>query len=296
MFPVIVTFTFTYDHHSVDIMPLLKRLLSAEELGDTPANATAEQLFASSIYAQEMRAQRQQAAAFCSAPLIAMSTLAAKRSGSRLCLAKRSTILKPHAMSTLLTWFDSSALGNELEKLESCSIERCVDAALLVTREGKQVLFLVRDPKGVTKRLAVAVSSPNAAMTTELAAECLHRVRFRQCRCVFELLCELDHLQQNWEVCILLLLSGVRYFTDRAELDGQNEAGPELVVVGPLCDLFSDFRTASGITTTGTLCALVLIYSSHFGNWPPAQVRDSSAWWSSRSGGCGRRPVSTSQL
>ncbi|ETO71916.1 hypothetical protein, variant 2 [Phytophthora nicotianae P1976] len=274
MFPVIVTFTFTYDHHSVDIMPLLKRLLSAEELGDTPANATAEQLFASSIYAQEMRAQRQQAAAFCSAPLIAMSTLAAKRSGSRLCLAKRSTILKPHAMSTLLTWFDSSALGNELEKLESCSIERCVDAALLVTREGKQVLFLVRDPKGVTKRLAVAVSSPNAAMTTELAAECLHRVRFRQCRCVYELLCELDHLQQNWE----------------------NEAGPELVVVGPLCDLFSDFRTASGITTTGTLCALVLIYSSHFGNWPPAQVRDSSAWWSSRSGGCGRRPVSTSQL
>ncbi|ETL89927.1 hypothetical protein, variant 4 [Phytophthora nicotianae] len=229
MLPVIVTFTFTYDHHSVDIMPLLKRLLSAEELGDTPANATAEQLFASSIYAQEMRAQRQQAAAFCSAPLIAMSTLAAKRSGSRLCLAKRSTILKPHAMSTLLTWFDSSALGNELEKLESCSIERCVDAALLVTREGKQVLFLVRDPKGVTKRLAVAVSSPNAAMTTELAAECLHRVRFRQCRCVYELLCELDHLQQNWE----------------------NEAGPELVVVGPLCDLFSDFRTASGITTTG---------------------------------------------
>ncbi|ETL36738.1 hypothetical protein, variant 9 [Phytophthora nicotianae] len=221
-----------------------------------------------------MRAQRQQAAAFCSAPLIAMSTLAAKRSGSRLCLAKRSTILKPHAMSTLLTWFDSSALGNELEKLESCSIERCVDAALLVTREGKQVLFLVRDPKGVTKRLAVAVSSPNAAMTTELAAECLHRVRFRQCRCVYELLCELDHLQQNWE----------------------NEAGPELVVVGPLCDLFSDFRTASGITTTGTLCALVLIYSSHFGKWPPAQVRDSSAWWSSRSGGCGRRPVSTSQL
>ncbi|ETL89938.1 hypothetical protein, variant 15 [Phytophthora nicotianae] len=175
MLPVIVTFTFTYDHHSVDIMPLLKRLLSAEELGDTPANATAEQLFASSIYAQEMRAQRQQAAAFCSAPLIAMSTLAAKRSGS------------------------SSALGNELEKLESCSIERCVDAALLVTREGKQVLFLVRDPKGVTKRLAVAVSSPNAAMTTELAAECLHRVRFRQCRCVYELLCELDHLQQNWE-------------------------------------------------------------------------------------------------
>ncbi|ETN06918.1 hypothetical protein, variant 3 [Phytophthora nicotianae INRA-310] len=272
MLPVIVTFTFTYDHHSVDIMPLLKRLLSAEELGDTPANATAEQLFASSIYAQEMRAQRQQAAAFCSAPLIAMSTLAAKRSGS------------------------SSALGNELEKLESCSIERCVGAALLVTREGKQVLFLVRDPKGVTKRLAVAVSSPNAAMTTELAAECLHRVRFRQCRCVYELLCELDHLQQNWEVCILLLLSGVRYFTDRAELDGQNEAGPELVVVGPLCDLFSDFRTASGITTTGTLCALVLIYSSHFGKWPPAQVRDSSAWWSSRSGGCGRRPVSTSQL
>lgn len=58
-------------------MPLLRRLLRPEQLGDAPAaaTATAEQLFASSIYSQELRAQRQQAAALCSAPLIAMSTL-----------------------------------------------------------------------------------------------------------------------------------------------------------------------------------------------------------------------------
>ncbi|KAG7386487.1 hypothetical protein PHYPSEUDO_015587 [Phytophthora pseudosyringae] len=215
-------------------MPLLKRLLRAEELGDAPANATAEQLFASSVYSQEMRAQRQQAAALCSAPLVAVSTLATRRSGT------------------------SSALGNALERTQSCSVEvlqgcrcdalrdvvlltdcndirlwqQCVLAALLVAREGKQVLFLVRDPKGVTKRLAAAVSSPDAAMTTELAAECLHRVHFRKCRGVYELLCELDRVQQSWQ-------------------DTQDGAGLQLVALGPLCALFAGFQTASGITTTG---------------------------------------------
>ncbi|KAL3670548.1 hypothetical protein V7S43_004862 [Phytophthora oleae] len=187
-------------------MPLLWRLLRAEELGDVPANTTAEQLFASSIYAQEMWTLRQQAAALCSAPLVAMSTLAARNDSS-------------------------SVLGNKLERLKSCSIEQCVHAALLVAREGKQVLFLVRDPKGVTKRLAAELSSPDAVVTTELAAECLHRVRFRQCRSVYELLCELDREQQSCQ--------------------GEDEAGTQLVALGPLCDLFSGFQTVSGITATG---------------------------------------------
>ncbi|KAG6971975.1 hypothetical protein JG688_00004220 [Phytophthora aleatoria] len=178
-------------------MPLLKKLLQPEELGDAPASATAEKLFASSIYAQEMRAQRQQAAALCSAPLFAIPTL-----------------------------------ESVLERLESCSIEQCVAAVLLVAREEKQVLFLVRDPNGVTKRLAAAVSSPDAAMTTELAAECLHRVRFRQCRDIYELLCALDHVQQCWE-------------------ERKDAAWLPLVALGPLCDLFSGFQAASGITTTG---------------------------------------------
>ncbi|KAG3113099.1 hypothetical protein PI124_g10285 [Phytophthora idaei] len=189
-------------------MPLLKKLLQPEELGDAPASATAEKLFASSIYAQEMRAQRQQAAALCSAPLIAMSTLATKRSGT------------------------SPTLESVLERLESCSIEQCVAAVLLVAREEKQVLFLVRDPNGVTKRLAAAVSSPDAAMKTELAAECHHRVRFRQCRDIYELLCALDHVQQCWE-------------------ERKDAAWLPLVALGPLCDLFSGFQAASGITTTG---------------------------------------------
>ncbi|KAG6966495.1 hypothetical protein JG687_00004814 [Phytophthora cactorum] len=178
-------------------MPLLKKLLQPEEFGDAPASATAEKLFASSIYAQEMRAQRQQAAALCSAPLIAIPTL-----------------------------------ESVLERLESCSIEQCVAAVLLVAREEKQVLFLVRDPNGVTKRLAAAASSPDAAMTTELAAECLHRVRFRQCRDIYELLCALDHVQQCWE-------------------ERKDAAWLPLVALGPLCDLFSGFQAASGITTTG---------------------------------------------
>lgn len=80
--------------------------------------------------------------------------------------------------------------------------QQCVHAALLVASEEKQVLFLVRDPKLVTKRLAAAVSSPDTAMTTDLAAECLHRVRFRKCRSVYELLCELDRVQQSWPVCV----------------------------------------------------------------------------------------------
>lgn len=66
----------------------------------------------------------------------------------------------------------------------------------MVATDGGRVLFLVRDPKLVTKRLAAAVSSPDAAVSTDLAAECLHRVRFRQCRGVYELLCELDRVEQ----------------------------------------------------------------------------------------------------
>ncbi|KAG6623595.1 uncharacterized protein IUM83_01698 [Phytophthora cinnamomi] len=181
-------------------MPLLRRLLRAEELGDAPASATAEQLFASSIYSQELRAQRQQAAARCSAPL---ETMAARRNDTR------------------------SELGNLLEQAATCSIEKCVTAALMVTKDGGRVLFLVRDPKLVTKRLAAAVSSPTAAVPTDLAAECLHRVRFRQCRSVYELLCELDRVQA-----------------------GQDGAPEQLVALGPLCDLFAGFQTASGITPT----------------------------------------------
>ncbi|KAF1777253.1 Sugar phosphate transporter domain [Phytophthora cactorum] len=124
-------------------------------------------------------------------------------------------------------WFNSPTLESVLERLESCSLRsgrscswplggvllteryfQCVAAVLLVAREEKQVLFLVRDPNGVTKRLAAAVSSPDAAMTTELAAECLHRVRFRQCRDIYELLCALDHVQQCWEVLIETLRGG----------------------------------------------------------------------------------------
>eukprot|EP00644_Phytophthora_capsici_P017965 jgi/Phyca11/507132/fgenesh2_kg.PHYCAscaffold_25_\ len=136
-------------------------------------------------------------------------------------------------MSTLAVRNSSSSvLENDLETLKGCSIEQCVHAALLVAREGQQALFLVRDPKGVTKRLAAALSRPDAAITTELAAECLHRVHFRQRRSVYELLCELDQEQQSWQ-------------------GGQDGAGTRFVVLDPLCDLFSGFQTASGITTTG---------------------------------------------
>ena len=87
--------------------------------------------------------------------------------------------------------------------------------ALDVTQEGKHVLFLVRDPKAVTKRLAVAVSSPattvtaaataggaaaTAAMTTERAVKCLHQVHFRRCRSIYDLLRELDQVEQSWRV------------------------------------------------------------------------------------------------
>ncbi|KAL4100222.1 hypothetical protein PRIC1_008016 [Phytophthora ramorum] len=188
-------------------MPLLKRLLRPDQLDDASATATAEQLFTSSIYAQEMRSQRQQAAALCSAPLVSMSSLVTRPSDS------------------------SVALGSELERSASCSIEQCVKAALMVTKEDREVLFLVLDSKMVTKRLAVAVSRPDAAMTTEAAAECLRRVRFRPCRSVYELLRELARVQQSWQ-------------------EGQ-AAGIQLVALGPLCDFFSSFQMAAGITTTG---------------------------------------------
>ncbi|KAF4041888.1 hypothetical protein GN244_ATG05924 [Phytophthora infestans] len=184
---------------------LLKKLLRAEELSDAPVNTTAEQLFASSIYDLQMRAQRQQAAALCCAPLVSMSAFETRQSAP------------------------SSALDTTLKDRKSCSVEQCVDTALQFARVGKQVLLLVRAPKSVTKHLAAAVSRLDAAMTPELAAECLHCVRLRQCRDVYELLCELDSVQQSWE----------------------NEAGLQLVALGPLCDLFSGFQTASGITTAG---------------------------------------------
>jgi hypothetical protein len=72
----------------------------------------------------------------------------------------------------------------------------------MVAKDGNQVLFIVRDPKLVTKRLAAAVSSADAAMTTDVAAEYLHRVRFRPCRSVYELLSELDLVRQSWQVGI----------------------------------------------------------------------------------------------
>jgi hypothetical protein len=64
-------------------MPQLKRLLGGE-LGDAPASTTAEQLLASSIHSQEMRAQRRKAAALCSAPLVDMATLEATQKEARL--------------------------------------------------------------------------------------------------------------------------------------------------------------------------------------------------------------------
>ncbi|KAL7679524.1 hypothetical protein Plhal304r1_c078g0165221 [Plasmopara halstedii] len=187
-------------------MPLLRKLLRVEDLGNVPANSTAEQLFASNIDMQEMRSQRQQAAALCSAPLHVMSTLA-RRQRSR------------------------SALDTQMENLTNCDLKTCVDAALSITRKGKQALFLVRDPTKVTKYIAAAVSRFNAAMAIELAAESLHRVHFHQCKRIDELQCELEYVQQAWK--------------------GPDEAKFQLVVVGPLCDLFSGFQTTSGITLTG---------------------------------------------
>ncbi|CAI5744738.1 unnamed protein product [Peronospora destructor] len=184
------------------------RLLLKEELGDLPENMTAEQLFASSIYSQEMKVQRKQAAAICAASFIAMSTLARQEKAI------------------------SSVIGKPLDRAETCSINQCVDAAIQVTRGGKKVLFLVRDPKFVTKRLAVAVSSPAAAMTTEIAAECLHHVHFRQCRSIYEVLRELDHVEKSW-------------------LEMHDQQRIHLVVLGQLCDLLSSCQTVSGLTATG---------------------------------------------
>jgi hypothetical protein len=37
------------------------------------------------------------------------------------------------------------------------------------------------------------------------------------------------------------------------EQERQDGAGLQLVALGPLCDLFSSFQTASGMTVTGTV-------------------------------------------
>ncbi|CAI5700945.1 unnamed protein product [Peronospora effusa] len=189
-------------------MPMLKRLLREEELDESMENMTAEQLFASSIYSQEMKIQRQQAAAICTASFVTMSTLARQEKAT------------------------SSVIGHSNYRAETCDINECVEAALQVTRGGKKVLFLVRDPKFVTKRLAVAVSDPAAAMTTEIAAKCLHQIHFRQCRSIYELLRELDHVEKS-------------------SLEMQDTQRIHLVILGPLCELLSGFQTVSGMTATG---------------------------------------------
>ncbi|CAI5735045.1 unnamed protein product [Peronospora farinosa] len=189
-------------------MPMLKRLLRKEELDESMENMTAEQLFASSIYCQEMKIQRQQVAAICTASFVMMSTLARQEKAT------------------------SSVIGHSNYRAETCDINECVEAALQVTRGGKKVLFLVRDPKFVTKKLAVAVSNPAAAMTTEIAAKCLHQIHFRQCRSIYELLRELDHVEKS-------------------SLEMQDTQRIHLVILGPLCELLSGFQTVSGMTVTG---------------------------------------------
>ncbi|CAH0491629.1 unnamed protein product [Peronospora farinosa] len=195
-------------------MPMLKRLLRKEELDESMENMTAEQLFASSIYSQEMKIQRQQVAAICTASFVMMSTLARQEKAT------------------------SSVIGHSNYRAETCDINvcrvflECVEAALQVTRGGKKVLFLVRDPKFVTKKLAVAVSNPAAAMTTEIAAKCLHQIHFRQCRSIYELLRELDHVEKS-------------------SLEMQDTQRIHLVILGPLCELLSGFQTVSGMTVTG---------------------------------------------
>ncbi|TDH64717.1 hypothetical protein CCR75_002476 [Bremia lactucae] len=212
-------------------MPLLRKLL--EDLGDAPANMTAEQLFASSIDAQEMRTQRKLAAALCSASLMSMSTRAQQQRSARL------SSLKPLKVATDLhdcVMCNSSVLDLVLKENESCSIERCIDIVVSVAKSEKDVFILVRDPKRMTKRLAAAMMSPDGMMTIESAAKCLHRVHFRQCKSIYELLCELDHIQQNWKHGSTL----------------------HLVALGPLCDFLSNFQTVSGLTIAG----LTLLFSS----------------------------------
>ncbi|CAH0473834.1 unnamed protein product [Peronospora belbahrii] len=193
-------------------MPKLNRLVCKDEVDDhTFEKATAEELLTSSIDSLAMQRERKQVAIMCSASFIPISTLVKQQKGT------------------------SCVLGNPWDRKdnETYCLHECIKDALQVTRDGKKVLFLVRDPKSVTKRLAVAVSNPAAAMSTEIAAKCLHHVHFCQCRSIYELLCELDHVEKSW----------------RAVEDTQKI---ELVVLGPLCVLFASFQTVSGMTVIGS--------------------------------------------
>ena len=78
--------------------------------------------------------------------------------------------------------------------------QQCVDRALLVARARKHVLFLVRDPKAVTKRLLFAVTGTVSNTMDVAVEEVLHRVCFRQCRSVYELLQELDRVETRRQV------------------------------------------------------------------------------------------------
>ncbi|KAG7389146.1 hypothetical protein PHYBOEH_007561 [Phytophthora boehmeriae] len=176
-------------------MPLLKRLLRAEELGDAPQDATAEQLFASSIHLKDLRMQRRLAAALCSAPLVNMA-----------------------AISTAETE-QISVLGEGVSGARS--ITDCVTTALMIAKEGWQVLFLMSDSKMITKRLAAAVSRPEAGLSTESAAECLH----------------------SRDNCVEM---------KQEKPEQGSDARTRLVAIGPLCDLLSPFQTATGLTTSGT--------------------------------------------
>ncbi|KAI9914067.1 hypothetical protein PsorP6_006280 [Peronosclerospora sorghi] len=180
-------------------MPRLKRLLGVNELNDAVEKATAEKLLTFSISLDEMRAQRQQVAALCSASFVTMSILTMQQNSTRA---------------------------------DTHTIDKCVDKILQVISRKKHVLFLARDPKLVTKRLAVAVMSPDAPMGPEFAVECLRRVHFRNCRSVYSLLCELNRIETDWR-------------------EMREKLGIHFVALGPLSDFFSTFQTASGISATG---------------------------------------------
>lgn len=159
---------------------------------------TAAQLFSASVYDKQHVEARKEAAKACSAELVDMQTLERHQ--------------------------------NALEE-ETGSEEECVALALAVAREGGRVLFVGGDAKRVTKRLA-AVSTRDVG--TDTAAQWLHCVRFRPSRSVYELLGELDRVQNGQQPAL------------------GSEPRIQLVVIGPLCDLFAAFQSASGLTATGS--------------------------------------------
>lgn len=108
--------------------------------------------------------------------------------------------------------------------------QECVALALAVAREGGRVLFVGGDAKRVTRRLAASTRD----VGTDTAAQWLHCVRFRPSRSVYELLGELDRVQNGQQPAL------------------GSEPRIQLVVIGPLCDLFAAFQSASGLTATGS--------------------------------------------